>query len=90
MSISRVWLRIMMLFCLGLVVYPFSLTIWIESGDNSSYYYDILIRGAVSYLQSSTFDESANDLFRLYHQARQYLQLRRCFMPLLLYYIGMA
>ena len=60
----------MAFFCLGLVVYPLSLAIWIEEGDSSSYYY-INTGCCLIYLIFNILtpvDERANDLFRLYHK----------------------
>ena len=69
MSIVQVWC--MALFCLGLVVYPLSLAMWIENGNNDSYYY---INTGCCFIMmifniATPVDDNANDLFKLYHKA---------------------
>ena len=69
MGILQVWC--MALFCLGLIVYPLSLAIWIDSGNNDSYYY---INTGCCFIFTifniaTPVDDNANDLFKLYHKA---------------------
>jgi len=69
MGILQVWC--MALFCLGSVVYPLSLAMWIENGNNDSYYY---INTGCCFIMMifnivTPIDDNANDLFKLYHKA---------------------